>query len=91
MLDCQSKAAEKFMQGTERLRMEHDPLTVADRLRWAREWWKEDHRQPADLDKLLLRAAETLERTVPAHWRVIAVLEAVVLIVAAVGLHMTSN
>lgn len=84
MLDCQSRAAEKFMQGTERLRMEHDPITVAERLRWAREWWREDHSQPADLDALLLRAAQTLERTVPSHWRMFAVLEAFGILILAI-------
>lgn len=67
------------------MKMEHDPLTVADRLRWAREWWQEDHRQPADLGNLLLRAAETLERTVPKRWRTIAVVEAVLLIIFAIA------
>lgn len=71
--------------------MRHDPLTVADRLRWAREWWKTDNSQPRDLGDLLLRAAETLERTVPSHWRVLAVIEAVALLVAAISLGLTSS
>lgn len=61
-----------------------DPITVADRLRWAREHWLRDNTQPRDLDSLLNRAADTLDNTVPKHWRTIAALEAVMLIVLAI-------
>lgn len=63
---------------------EYDPITVADRLRWAREHWKADNSQPRDLDGLLLRAAETLERTVPCRWRTIAAFEALLLLILGI-------
>jgi len=56
--------------------MNHDPITVADRLRWAREHYMNDPTQPRDLSDLLLRAAETLERTVADFWRAFAAIEA---------------
>lgn len=64
--------------------MRHDPITVAEHLRWSREHWKRDNTQPRDLDKLLLRAAETLDLTVPSYWRLFAVVEAFALLVLAV-------
>lgn len=64
--------------------LRHDPVNVAERLRWSRHHWLEDNTQPRDLDSLLERAAETLEKTVPSFWRAIAVVEAVALIVAAI-------
>lgn len=66
--------------------MKHDPITVAERLRWATEHYKADCSQPRDLADLMLRAAETLERAVPKHWRTIATVEAVLLIIAGVWL-----
>ena len=56
--------------------IQNEPIMLADRLRWAREHWKEDPTQPRDLDALLLRAAETLEASVPNFWRAFAVIEA---------------
>lgn len=66
--------------------LRHDPINVAERLRWARAHWREDNSQPRDLDGLLERAAETLDKTVPSFWRIIAAIEAVALIITAIVL-----
>lgn len=65
--------------------LRHDPVNVAERLRWAAAHWREDNEQPRDLDGLLIRAAETLERTVPSIWRVFAVMLALGVIAIAVA------
>jgi len=65
----------------------YDPLTVSERLYWALEHWKQDHAQPRDLDRLLLRAARTLETCRPGWWMWVAAGEAVLLIVCAILLH----
>lgn len=74
-------AREETAATSETYAFRYDPITVADRLRWARAHWQQDNRQPRDLDDLMLRAAETLERTVPKHWRTVATIQAVLMIV----------
>lgn len=58
----------------------HDPTTVADRLMWAREHYKEDPTQPRDLADLMERAATTLQLVVPWWWRMVAAAEAVAIL-----------
>lgn len=60
--------------------LRHDPVQVAHTMRWARMHYRDDPTQPRDLGDFMLRAAETLEHCVPKHWRVIAVIEAIVLV-----------
>jgi hypothetical protein len=62
--------------------MRTDAAAVADRLRWAVEWVKAEQ-PPDDLPDLMLRAAAALERSASKHWRTIAAIEAVVLVVVA--------
>lgn len=61
-----------------------DPAHVAYLLRWSRHHWQVDNTQPRDLDDLLERAAETLDRTVPSYWRVFAVAQSLALIGLAI-------
>jgi hypothetical protein len=57
-----------------------DPLTLAEHLAWAATHWKEDNRQPRDLDELLRESSITLRALVHPLWRILAVIEAIALI-----------
>ena len=57
-----------------------DPITLAEHLEWAVPRWKEDNRQPRDLDELMIESAYVLKQSVHRWWMYVAVIEAAALI-----------